>query len=1252
MLAACSTDTREEKPAGPDSPGGSSQEIPRQEVQVTFTNRLSVGAVPQPAAGSEDANVPATAEGTSTQPVENRVTSLDVYVFGSPTEDGVYTFQERFAYREDPAAVPAGATELKLESAEGDDSQTTALLSLQKGLFVKLYCIANQPDLVDPADETKPVGDAGFKPLELAEPGKAASAVKTAGTPELTAFETFHTPLLDPAAEKDTLVCPLPMSGSAGKAIDLTDYTATARVQTDIRLTRLVARFDISNHSELSRFTIESVSLNNGRKGAGFFPVKVYGTLPDAAAGDLITYPERQFHGARANLGIRMSAFYCYPSLLSDGSQLVLKGKYRKSETESVDVSYPVRFASSSDATGTPLAVHPDRRYAVVITGADAEHLDFVLQELDWSDSGALDDYDPQVNPEELGITIPEDFQADTEWDASTSTVSMTLKDGNHFAVSVTGSDAALVVAKTYAGDNPDYDWLEISEPAISPQTKALPAFGYTYTFSLKENYTAGRYPRATVRFIDNASGRENKLFVEPNAVPRAVALPPVPGDTNPNGFDAETLTAAMYRFTGSSLKIKLLCPDGVEMESAPAWLTVTPEENAAETLLTLVLNDREVADATGTLVFHNKKQPDLKTDITVNLQDADVAASFDALGGTGTVYTPATDAALADVKIPVTGRNSFAVQTTSLQGITVAIDFDGGPEWLSHDGETYTAAANEAPLNAPVSVPHATRQAGNQTATLTFSLVPDKLAGGKKATVTLKNTIGGADYSFTVTPAFQGVTVTREGVSVPIDDKLENTTLTLYKLPSTSSTMDIRVTSYGGSKLQYEGTGLTLSATESTDNEAVYTLTATGAGQGTLKVMNYTDHTQFTEYTVNILPSELEIQDTNIDLDAAGNATGTNRITACPLGYEAEITWADGGAEWFEITSANPSTTSGEQDIALQVKSGLSNAAVIDTACITLTNTIAGGGNVSFRVTPVWQASTLGSTSRSVGVNETVSVSAQAYGGITAISNDTSIATVEVVTGSEENIGKEYIRITGVAEGSTAITVKNKQDESKTTTYTVTVGAYVTINGLKWAVGNLVTDGEHGCKVGAPTDGGLYFRFGSLVGYDDSEPTGNPTAVVTPTEYTGGKPVFTESPYQKNGEITENAAAGTGDPCKYYLGGSWRLPTEAEYRQSLGGGVSGSDLFNNRQWIASYENSGVAGAIFNNTAEGPKIFFPASGHRDCSNGTLAVSGSNGYGWTSVPNSGSAWYVYFYPKGAYMNSYNSTYGFPVRCVQE
>ena len=106
------------------------------------------------------------------------------------TENGDYTFQERFAYRADPKdKLPKGATELQLNTTGTDGKETTGLLKLKKGLFVKLYCIANDTTLVDPADG-KTVKPADFTPITFAEGEDGNPKLATEGVPQESVFTT------------------------------------------------------------------------------------------------------------------------------------------------------------------------------------------------------------------------------------------------------------------------------------------------------------------------------------------------------------------------------------------------------------------------------------------------------------------------------------------------------------------------------------------------------------------------------------------------------------------------------------------------------------------------------------------------------------------------------------------------------------------------------------------------------------------------------------------------------------------------------------------------------------------------------------------------------------------------------------------------------------------------------------------------------------------------------------------------------
>ena len=392
---ACTSENHEGLPVNPSSPSDGDDPT-RREVVVTLRNQLSL------AKGTKAGEI-ATVE-------ENKIASLDVYAFGSDTEDGTYTLQERFAYREDPADLPATATPIDLEQP-GDGKEASVSLKLQKGLFVKLYAVANQPELVDPTGTIgqgttvgttgKVMQDGDFKPLSLTTPGQVGTTVQTVGIPTETEFLTFHSMLLDAATPADVLVSPLPMSGAYTIPLDLTDFESFSRLQAGFKLTRTVARFDVVNNAADSRFTITGISMGNARRGTTFFPAKPFGTTP-ADPVDLITLPARTFTGqTNANAGVTASAFYSYPSPQADNGYIILEGTYRMNETDpEKTVSYQIPFKQEVNGTGSHIEVNPNHRYTITISKADDYHIDFDLTVADWSDAGDdLDGFEPPVPP-------------------------------------------------------------------------------------------------------------------------------------------------------------------------------------------------------------------------------------------------------------------------------------------------------------------------------------------------------------------------------------------------------------------------------------------------------------------------------------------------------------------------------------------------------------------------------------------------------------------------------------------------------------------------------------------------------------------------------------------------------------------------------------------------------------------------------------------------------------------------------------
>ena len=919
LLGSCTKET-EQKGTDPVTP---ETDNARREVMMTLKNKLAVTPV------STKAGTPiATA-------AENAISTLDVYVFGATQENGDYTFLEHFAYRADANdKLPQGATELQLNTTDAEGKETTGLLKLKKGLFVKLYCIANDTTLVDPTAgrEVKPTD---FTPITFTEGEDGNPKLSTEGIPQETAFTTWHTRLLTAAAKADTLATPLAMAGAYTTPIDLTSADNAARLQVGFRLTRLAARFDIDNKAGESRFIIETVSMGNARRGSGFFPIRVYGKLPEAEPDELITTPVRTFCEDNANNGLCTGAFYSYPSPEQDKAFLILKGKYKVNETEMKAVSYQIPFMQQRpDGTATWLDIAANHRYTIAVTKADAYHLDCNISVADWADDGIIE-FNPNEDDNELLVTIPDAFKGDTKYDPDTRSVSMSLKPGSKFELETTAS-SNLMVEKKYVGGlaAQQYDWLEISKPDVSTKT----ALNFAYTFSLKDGYTLGRYPRAVLRFTNTMNGDETTFFVEAVAVPQADNTTQ-PGENNPNSFDAENLLVNLYRTTGSKAHVRITCPDGTEVESKPDWIDLAiDKQNGAETIYLLTLNNRDITDVPddkGTVTFRNSKAKDLKTDITVQLLDATLKPDFtnSTIDGSKNSYEAATDEKPANVNMQISDANSFAVNCKSMQGVEIGMDFDGGPDWLKAAGANVTKTYN-------------------QNAELTFSLDNDKLGGAKKATVTLKNKVGGKNTVFTVSPVFLVPTVAFvSGSNSPTQNTMSGTTIKLYQVKD--SKVSFKASALGGTYVKKLTGDITVTADDNYNTEKTYVVTWKSGESASFIIANKSDETKETAtYAVSAPVTTITATD-NLNMNTLTSQNVTNTINS-PEGCTATVNWGTGGQAWFNLSATN--LNANNQALKMTTVNDIATKTNIQKATVTLTNKITGGVAKTFTVTPVYQ--------------------------------------------------------------------------------------------------------------------------------------------------------------------------------------------------------------------------------------------------------------------------------------------------------
>lgn len=614
LLVACTSETTLETPTPPD--GGATSDNDSREVLLTLKNKLKVIPVETKAGDAI-----ATTE-------ENRIYSLDVYVFGSKTEEGLYTFQEQFYYREDARQTLEGDYVTSFTLNTGADN-STALLRMKKGLFVKIYCIANSTKLIQPngAEFTD------FKGLLQSAPGQPGNMI-TDGVPTEADFIKFHTPALQAAVPGDILLTPLPMTGANTTPLDLTDFSVSARTQLGFKLTRMVARFDVVNDAAQSKFTVESVSMGNGRTGASYFPVKVLGNTP-ADPTDLITYPARDYTadqttGSPTGKGI----FYSYPSPVDDGGYLILSGSYAVNKTQSIPVTYKVPFKPAGDETGNYIEVAYNHRYTVSITSADEYHLDFTLNVADWADEDKVDDYKPE-----------NDFTKDAVALAaagSTPDVKL-LDDGNivmdagagktlAFTIAANNTDPTAFTEKLdYAGGD---EWLAIDgERKTEAPTKASMLTTFTYKMAGSIGGMSNCRP-VTIRITNKVSGKNLDIKVTPTTL-SGPEISLVAEGSEGCTYDAATKTVTIPNTDGRAFKLKAVAPTlasapgttGSSVAVASDWITVEPASvDAAEGIYPFMMASAQGSpeSTTNTLTFTSAATTGT-TVITVKLEAADI---------------------------------------------------------------------------------------------------------------------------------------------------------------------------------------------------------------------------------------------------------------------------------------------------------------------------------------------------------------------------------------------------------------------------------------------------------------------------------------------------------------------------------------------------------------------------------------------------------------------------------------------------
>lgn len=706
LLLAASCTSEQEQPLPGKDPEGTDGD--RQEIMLTLNNTLRIPGATTKATTKADGDPIATE-------TENFISTLDVYVFASDDENSDnYTFQELFYFREDGSSVDKEwATRLNFTQTD-EGRKASALLRVKKGLYIRTYCIANQTTLVKPGGDIYPVTD--FLPLRQSEPGSPANTV-TAGMPTEQEFLALRTPALSPDDKDGYLKTPLPMTGSNVTPMDLTDFSVSARQMMGFKMVRSVARFDVVNNAEASKFSLQSISMGKGIEGVTYFPVKAYST-------NRVIYPATPFTAEMTadNDYTATGAFYSYPSPSADKAYLILKGIYAANKTENKQVTYQVPFERVVDGKGVFVDIQQNHRYTLYISDADEYHLDVDIRVSDWDDAGNIDDYKPDnvIRDEDISLIAPP-ASVNASYDNIACVVSLLQDATSKFVLKVRSNSTLTCEVNTPVGATA---WIEKDDS----YTGSVNEFAFKVVDGVET--LPGNLPDLNLRLSNLASGKSKIVRVTRMPGPE-VALSTADAAGNLNRYDASTRTITFYNTASQTVLLHAVGTDGQEVTPAdvPAWLTVVAKSGvaSAEDDFTVTYPTAQ-AETEGSFYFVSGGA---KTVVKVKVKPITMNfAAFDY--GASSLNT--FDAATNTVELSAFSANRFSLSIRSPEGcdtpvIDWAADTPESAKWLS------VSAGPDQALSD-----------GSHQLTLTGSLPGLSPASGEEITVTIPNRIDPAN--------------------------------------------------------------------------------------------------------------------------------------------------------------------------------------------------------------------------------------------------------------------------------------------------------------------------------------------------------------------------------------------------------------------------------------------------------------------------------------------------------------------------
>lgn len=587
---------------------------------------------------------------------ENRIDKLEVYLFASDAQDGTYRFLEK--WDEGTAYDAANPTDLNFKKiAAGTGWKASLYPGELKGLpWIKLLCVVNNGvdghtgiadgkfyDEGDPADADPAKATAKADPVKVEVDADGNVTNPDAATTEAE-FKKAFTRYLDPADHATGVIeVPLMMTGEGVTKIS----GSVSKVNIDLR--RTVARFDIENDKSKSNLTIESVTLNRGRRNGALWGTErtVVASADFATSAFLADYTTIDFKSKTgANKGVVESVFYAYPNLDSDQAYLVVKGTY-KSPVTSVEepVVYNIDLAATPEGSDMAkfISLKANSRYRLKIMDVTKSHIFATFEVVDWTSGGGIDVkpdndapvFDPAIaflNTQPAG-NIPVDLNAANP-EAVTSDYEVVGEAGSFkLMIAATGKVRAekAPLTVTRADESAAY-WIDFSTVECTEKD------GVWYSeFTVNYSGAVGARPVA-VNFINDAASFDPELwttvnFYGPKQVPLFydAAAPNATGNSV-DVTDEKAPKATLYRTAGSFVMLDVKGGEGIQVLKQIQGINA--EEVKAEGdvhTYKVSVTDAKASTVSGSIVFANKGDITKTTDLAITVKDAAMTFSVSA---------------------------------------------------------------------------------------------------------------------------------------------------------------------------------------------------------------------------------------------------------------------------------------------------------------------------------------------------------------------------------------------------------------------------------------------------------------------------------------------------------------------------------------------------------------------------------------------------------------------------------------------